>query len=270
MVYFLLRNSKKMDEIVILSTQSGEICDKLNHLKKSTGYSNHVIVKEVAHTVKRWIIIVYINHIRKKSLLEQIKIAFNHGNKLIEQVIPVEENESAIPLHHLLPGKIHIINNISELQFYSIENPFITMFLECFATIEELSPPITVMCLHSPQWGKFEGQEIEQGEKIEIILPAEPSLLAKKLISEREAAQSSQRFIIVPSGAVSHLIGRQGKTIEQLRRQTCAQIKIMSDNKSPEMHSMQSIRIRGQIKEVEVAQQLLEVQIAEWRSKNTV
>lgn len=164
--------------------------------------------------------------------------------------------------HHLLPGFLIVVRIKEVLDFNLIKPKKYTFFAECFKQLHHLHPPISSSQLHFQNifFKKEENKELPNKQ------------LKNELLHQK---------IILPSNAVTFIIGKKGKSIEHIRQQTNANIKIYepidplinnnSQNKENEIiknsQYLQVIAIDGYKDEIEDAQRLIQDKLRIWNNQ---
>jgi hypothetical protein len=227
-------------------------------------------IKQITNTSRSWAVVL-----EKTVILRDYKIvnflidnSYEHC-KLIISNDDVELIESKLQLslnctynyHHLLPGIIIQTPTRHLKEIIILINSFPTFF-DAFKTIEYLVPPENSSVLHFNQ------------SLLQLQTKDQTSLLTD--LKENNLPSNIQRKLIIPTKAVSFLIGKKGVTIEKIRQQTTATIKILPQSYSQDKENyglndtasilpfLQTVLVSGTTEETEIAVKLIEAQLHRW------
>lgn len=248
------------------------------------------LLKQTGTTLVAWILVLELGGIGREAGVKEAEnfvlriLTHVHEQKnCIDIVVPengvakvfgcpaVEVVETNRHYHHMLPGVLLRIRRAAETeQKENIDSSKLSnrkllglfqsfpLFHSCFACIDHMASPPTDSSLipHDTRlWLHTEVQE-EQQHKV----------------------SSHHKKLVLPSQAVTFIIGKKGKSIEHIRQQTNAIIKIHEsslDSGGPSGQSeligpsntLQLVSIDGSRPDVELAQALIEEKVRLWKSQ---
>lgn len=238
------------------------VCQRVKALVIGENQS-HVSLKLISHTVKRWMLVLQSNDLLHdtacstvlKSIIEldqyicvivRDEPAAVDGIYQIPGITVVSENPS---YHHMLPG-VEVKLLIANLQLLDLPNLINACiyndFTSWYKSIEHMSPPTTFA-----QVSKISKKMVLQSE----ATTTEPSTATTTF------GDPVSKLVLLPIPAVSFMIGKGGQSIEHIRQESNAVIKI---DEPPALSLLQRIVISGRPEQIADAERLLVDRLACW------